>query len=816
MSGFAGNAGNWPSQQSPHLSSNGFPYGSYDTRVTSEARNHPSVQMQSLPKQQGAPQQLNGYSNEHRGQPNSKTPSSPHAQVRQLALSNATPRKKPFQAPHAGGDAQQREVPAPSSAAEKTKRTGFIDILPPYAYRMPNGPRPLHFTIAEILVILPKWFQQSAMIKRFMYNGLNSLVHIAIMREYRLDAQALTDDQVRKATAGLTDLYRKAMRRYVEKGWTQKTQSIPHNWDGADADVSQFVPDEYYENSHERTPPIPFKALQSGLSKLPQLSDAGDLTRALVFASKHQKRVPSGQAEFMFPDDIHMILGMIGYTDIAEHQTDSNVIDRYHQEQKRPRTDFIGGTPAHTAKRRKRAQTHDSERAETPFSNAETPQLQTAQMANPQYSESSQRRTPQQFPQQMIDPRLHQSPHQMIDPRLHQPPQQQQRAARTLSSLFLPSSVRHQKLQSGPAQAASTQFYSPGARTNMHNLIRQHKTFAPGQGQHLAPQAPNMLPQVPVLPSNNAGSPFNDVAMSPSSVRAIPLEAMPDPFTSPFRFFDNGFQNGLTATLEPHTDDEEQSVSLEEHGDAFAPAQRGVTFEPVDPDEYPIVPSSLPTENALQTPKSEIVLQSNGWESSSEGGEEPLSPRSQPRVPQQNGGGRSSPPATSEIEIARAAVRPTAPSLEQQQQPEPFKQSDHIDPATGIFTMAFEDVPNMPPFSPDIKETIQQSWNRLEAEAALGGMTALEALEQKSSLNGLLTPSPEPADDQWAYLNDLPFMNSTQYPDATLLKDCVEGDNLENFTHLAQASRWCKRHEVIPYRVGHVDHVIEMAAQFGY
>ncbi|KAH8702703.1 hypothetical protein GQ44DRAFT_732794 [Phaeosphaeriaceae sp. PMI808] len=215
---------------------------------------------------------------------------------------------------------------APTFGFTPTKpipRAAFLLEIPEYAYIMPQGP-PLNFTMTEIVVILPNWFRHRQMANRFQNNGITSSIQFKMLQRYRGLAQ--TNLECARSKDGISDSYRKVMR-YKDKNWTKSGHEAPKGWDENNLAVNDWFPDSYPTQE-----PCRFKDLMQGLVELPQQEDAGDLTRALQFAIKNNKLGPNGEVlDYMFPDDIHIILGKIQYTSITVGQTDIAIIKRYDQ-----------------------------------------------------------------------------------------------------------------------------------------------------------------------------------------------------------------------------------------------------------------------------------------------------------------------------------------------------------------------------------------------------------------------------------------------------------------------------------------------------
>lgn len=235
----------------------------------------------------------------------------------------------PQLAPHRHHRGASYAPPMEVSKLAKTPapRAQFLRNLPPHDYILPAG-SPLNFTIAEIISILPNWFRNRDFAIRFQNNGINGGIHFAILDEYRhLNMPTLIECE--RARDHISDSYRKAMRQ-VDLKWTKATQKAPVGWNANYMMANNFLPDVAREPGYKAPPSILFKDLVVGLKKLPQGSDAGDLTRALQFAMQNQKADERGQSvEFMFPDDIQTILNHIGRTQITGEHTDPATIFRY-------------------------------------------------------------------------------------------------------------------------------------------------------------------------------------------------------------------------------------------------------------------------------------------------------------------------------------------------------------------------------------------------------------------------------------------------------------------------------------------------------
>ncbi|KAH9871160.1 hypothetical protein J1614_006736 [Plenodomus biglobosus] len=206
-------------------------------------------------------------------------------------------------------------------------RSRFLLDHPTFEYILPKG-GPLNFTIVEIISILPNWFRSRDMATRFLSNGISSRVHFLILDEHR-QLDLTTEIQFERARDSISDAYRKVMRK-LDPLWTKARHLIPQGWDSSSITVNDVRPEAAREFGWRQPLSVAYKSLAIGLKKLPEGNDAGDLTRALDFAMNHQKDSGFGNpVDFLFPDDLHVILNRIGRTHINVEQTDLHIIARY-------------------------------------------------------------------------------------------------------------------------------------------------------------------------------------------------------------------------------------------------------------------------------------------------------------------------------------------------------------------------------------------------------------------------------------------------------------------------------------------------------
>lgn len=206
-------------------------------------------------------------------------------------------------------------------------RAHFMLDMPHHEYIFPTRGT-INATMVEILVLLPHWFRNPQILMRFLNNGLMSNIHITIMEEYR-KLELNTGEEIERARDYIADSYRKAMRKIVPS-WLRRNHKAPEDWDATVMSIENVIPEAATKIGYVAPASIPFKDLAVGLKKLPQGYDAGDLTRALDYAMQNGKPGKDGTTtEFMFPDDIHIILNHIGRTEITVTHLDTHAVPRY-------------------------------------------------------------------------------------------------------------------------------------------------------------------------------------------------------------------------------------------------------------------------------------------------------------------------------------------------------------------------------------------------------------------------------------------------------------------------------------------------------
>ncbi|CAE7027569.1 hypothetical protein PTTW11_04269 [Pyrenophora teres f. teres] len=211
-----------------------------------------------------------------------------------------------------------------------TPRGQLLLGIPPHDYMLPQGGL-INATVVDIIVIFPQWFRNPRILQRFLNNGITANIHLIILEEYR-HLGLTSGEQLERARDYLSNAYRKQMRKYSDPKWTKQTHRAPVDWNMQALSIHDFTPECMVSGDLYVTPPsIPFKDLAIGLKKLPEGNDAGDLTHALDYAMRNHKLDEKGYpADFVFPDDIQLILNAIGRISVTSGNTDASIITRYH------------------------------------------------------------------------------------------------------------------------------------------------------------------------------------------------------------------------------------------------------------------------------------------------------------------------------------------------------------------------------------------------------------------------------------------------------------------------------------------------------
>ncbi|KAJ8119050.1 hypothetical protein OPT61_g91 [Boeremia exigua] len=210
---------------------------------------------------------------------------------------------------------------APAQAHPNSTKI-FLRDLPAHCYTLPSVP--LNFTIVEILVFLPNWFKNKGVCARFLNNNLTSNVHFMILEEHR-NIKFTNEFERDKARKTLADEYRKTMRM-INSGWTKAKHVAPPKWDPMLLSMDGFSPDDVSVSGYRKPPSIPFSDLMAGIKKIPQGTNAGDLTRSIQYTIDNP-------GNYMFPDDLPNILNHIGRTQVTMFHTDRTIVRRYVENQ---------------------------------------------------------------------------------------------------------------------------------------------------------------------------------------------------------------------------------------------------------------------------------------------------------------------------------------------------------------------------------------------------------------------------------------------------------------------------------------------------
>jgi hypothetical protein len=252
-------------------------------------------------------------------------------------------------------------IPAPARSTVIRPYNLLLQYVPAFDFDMSSvitSLEPVNFTMAEIIGILPKWHRDWMVCNRFVNNGITHEAHRAIVREFRIHEPA--DETPTTNTIGAS--YRNTMRPLGWKDqrsaaiaaniappklWTLRNHVLPgpDAWDDQDISVNHLIPNRVLMNNGNPAPrSVPFSHLERGLSRLPSGFDEGDLTRAIRFAKTHDVvRVGNAVAEeFLFPDDLELILSYTGHTIITRAHTDKEVIRRYQPAPRAHRRNVAG------------------------------------------------------------------------------------------------------------------------------------------------------------------------------------------------------------------------------------------------------------------------------------------------------------------------------------------------------------------------------------------------------------------------------------------------------------------------------------------
>ena len=232
-------------------------------------------------------------------------------------------------APHRQPRKKGDNTTVPKAPARGKPRAQFLLDIPTHEYFLSND-GPINATLVDLIVILPQWFRNPAVAWRILNNGITAAVHFAILDKHR-HLGLTSSEEAERARNHISDTYRKTMRK-TWKGWTKAKHHVPCDWDKSAMSITNFFPEAAKKVDYVPPPSIPFKSLAIGLKSLPEDDDKGDLTRALDYALRYQKLDEHGQpTDFMFPDDIHLILQCIGPSEITRDCYDEAIINRYSE-----------------------------------------------------------------------------------------------------------------------------------------------------------------------------------------------------------------------------------------------------------------------------------------------------------------------------------------------------------------------------------------------------------------------------------------------------------------------------------------------------
>lgn len=670
--------------------------------------------------------------------------------------------------------APKRPAPVARSASRvpptaPRSRLSFLDPFPEHPFKMPQIPdRPLNFTLVEILVILPHFHKHPFFTERFVNNGLDSRVHIAILEAYR--GVNIPEDEMYRAVAGLTDQCRKTMRSIDgNMSWSRASHKVSPNWNKYNLDVSGFVPDTDRVSSKKVQPSSPFQDLFKGLIEVIRPEDAGDLTHAILCVLAELKNGVKNNR--MFPDDIHEVLNKYGHAEIMECHYDDAAVKRWHKKMleansaKRERNRKMSGAPSPRPTKRVKVEPKKTQQQPAQFDPRYTQHMQqqaalqhSAQMADPQFNEQFQNpymgnaqtqyfTPPQDPPEQLQNGSAGHGQAQMQYGRqpqssfLQMPPNPYEQAPSQHTGAFDPRlyGVQHPWMQV-PSQKDTQQ----GGQQDLN------ASTAPQQRSHVSlPTTPQRLPAHTVSHQQRI-----EILSSPRTPDLV---------------------HGASPTPSQEQDDaiDARFLNLPDLGS-------GAIFDPVNPDEDPFAPSVDPRQaNKDHTSDSEIDASSDVVE--------------QAVV------------ATPQVADAPVTTPPHYGTFD----------------ANGVFHTSYETVQNLREPSPAIKAALDYGWSRIEAKAKERGITVFQALAVPIDFSGLPTP---PAIDQnkeatggQIMLAGAPFKNDTHYPDTKLLHECAEADDLEDQSDLARAARWCRnsKDSAMVYLVGHLGYVMGLMDLFG-
>jgi hypothetical protein len=265
----------------------------------------------------------------------------------------------------------QQTTQAPIGLIPNTYNFVFRNV-PAYEYAMPVGP-PLNFTMAEILTFLPHWAKIPDIAIRFLNNGIDYMIHRNILMAHRdtnrMDVTTRSIGYLYLSTMRPRGFGRKQQAKNREKKaliekwdqiknaggdpgpwpiaydpneevmWTFDGHAKPASWSDRLITVNEITPNwQNQGQANSLNDSVPLRSLTAGVKKMPAGPDTADLTRAVEFA------VNNPGAMYLFPDDLHTVLGQIGYTQITDAHTDPATVQRYATGTTAPRRVHIADT----------------------------------------------------------------------------------------------------------------------------------------------------------------------------------------------------------------------------------------------------------------------------------------------------------------------------------------------------------------------------------------------------------------------------------------------------------------------------------------
>ncbi|KAF1998975.1 hypothetical protein P154DRAFT_577367 [Amniculicola lignicola CBS 123094] len=206
---------------------------------------------------------------------------------------------------------------------------------------LPNGAS-YNFTAAEIIAYLPKLARNPEVARRLQFNGINHHIHQRMFVEFRNGIiptdNTYTQEQRQQAEDRCPNFtvrrqYESAMRKITtpdpgQKPWTNVTTEAfrPGTWDqdhGDDISMDDYIAGRRANRGDRTSKAVPMVDLVMGVANRPTGYDTADLSRAIDFALAHPDR------NYLFPDDLPVILHTIGQNAVTAEQTDRAVFGRH-------------------------------------------------------------------------------------------------------------------------------------------------------------------------------------------------------------------------------------------------------------------------------------------------------------------------------------------------------------------------------------------------------------------------------------------------------------------------------------------------------